>query len=160
MKALRTLSAGHAGGFAALVFDMVSVLDGRQKCSMPEEKHVGTGRTNCTSQRPKGIHLLQESRSQRTRDRSYSVGVCIYIRCLRIEPRPAFIDSLGAQRSSPCARQRHCRNSRLILPSKSAHSPMLIDVNLFRVVLYHRPFVAQKVHNDGTRKVATAANTT
>ena len=104
---------------------------------MPEEKHVGTGRTNCTSQRPKGIHLLQESRSQRTRDRRYLVGVCIYIRCLRIEPRPAFIDSFGAQRSSPCARQRHCRNSRLILPSKSAHSPMLIDVNFFRVVLYH-----------------------
>ena len=104
---------------------------------MPEEKHVGTGRTNCTSQRPKGIHLLQESRSQRTRDRRYLVGVCIYIRCLRIEPRPAFIDSLGAQRSSPCARQRHCRNSRLILPSKSAHIPMLIDVNFFRVVLYH-----------------------
>lgn len=104
---------------------------------MPEEKHVGTGRTNCTSQRPKGIHLLQESRSQRTRDRRYLVGVCIYIRCLRIEPRPAFIDSLGSQRSSPCARQRHCRNSRLILPSKSAHSPMLIDVNFFRVVLYH-----------------------
>ena len=127
---------------------------------MPEEKHVGTGRTNCTSQRPKGIHLLQESRSQRTRDRRYLVGVCIYIRCLRIEPRPAFIDSLGAQRSSPCARQRHCRNSRLILPSKSAHSPMLIDVNFFRVVLYHRPFVAQKVNKDGTRKVATVVNTT
>ena len=89
---------------------------------MPEEKHVGTGRTNCTSQRPKGIHLLQESRSQRTRDRSYSVGVCIYIRCLRIEPRPAFMDSFGAQLSSPCARQWHRRNSRLILPSKSAES--------------------------------------
>ena len=46
------------------------------------------------------------------------------------------IHILCAQRSSPCARQWHRRNSRLILPSKSAQSPMLIDVKFCRVVLY------------------------
>lgn len=98
---------------------------------MPEEKRVGTGRKNCTSQRPKGIHLLQESRYQKELVMEITLWGCVstFVAYVVIEPCPVPIETSGSNSDSPYVRDA-VRTHHLINLSESAENFRLIDAKV------------------------------